>query len=104
MTALRFTFPAFCRTRAPQRRRLPAAVPDLTPAVVADPADDADFGPATGCGWFDSSWHLQHGLQITELETTDAALPLGWWLAWQTAPQRVLVLAAAREASPSALN
>lgn len=103
MTTLRFAFPNFCKSPRPTRRRLPAAVPDLTPVVAAEHSDDVDADTPAGCGWFDSSWNLRQGLQITEIDTNDATLPLGWWLAWQAAPQRALVLAAAREASPSAL-
>lgn len=37
-----------------------------------------------GCGWFESSHELQHGLEITELDDARlwaAALPLAEWLA-----------------------
>jgi hypothetical protein len=43
-----------------------------------------------GCGWFDSTWALHVGLQITEHESADRVvndLPLAWWLAWQPLPQ-----------------
>ncbi len=44
-------------------------------------ADNEDTPPP--CGWFDSSWSLRAGLQITEHASVDPVandLPLGWWL------------------------
>ena len=86
-------FSVFCWHRPGTVRR---AVLHTTPTddgvlleEVAEPA---------GCGWFDSSWALRAGLQITEHETTDRVvneLPLAWWLAWQPAPQRAAVATSA---------
>lgn len=45
-------------------------------------ADDV----APGCGWFDSSHDLQHGLRVTEHAQADAVvnqIPLSWWLGWE---------------------
>jgi hypothetical protein len=50
------------------------------PAV--DSAGELDERPA-GCGWFDSSHALQHGLHVTEHASADAVaaeLPLADWL------------------------
>jgi hypothetical protein len=47
-----------------------------------------------GCGWYDSSWELERGLNVTEHLDPDAVaplLPLSWWLAW--APERAVVAA-----------
>ena len=49
----------------------------LTPEVgelVAPPAAASDA--VVGCGWFDSSWDLQHGLAVLEGPVID---PLGLW-------------------------
>jgi hypothetical protein len=46
----------------------------------------ADALPSGGCGWFDSSHELIHGLQVLELTTPEslaAALPLSVWLQLQ---------------------
>ena len=61
-------------------------------ARVAPAAEDET--PA-GCGWFDSSHELQHGLWVQEHATPDAVandLPLGEWLelhlaVWQPVAQ-----------------
>lgn len=50
-------------------------------AVRVAPAAEDEI-PA-GCGWFDSSHELQHGLWVQEHATPDAVandLPLGEWL------------------------
>ena len=38
-----------------------------------------------GCAWYDSSYELNHGLQVSELQEPAALaqLPLSWWLAWE---------------------
>ena len=53
--------------------------------------DDDGLGPAEdrplGCGWFDSSHDLQHGLQVREADSQVLALlPLADWLAFQATP------------------
>lgn len=59
------------------------------PAVslpVARPARPPADEPPRGCGWFDSSHDLQHGLRVTEHDEFGAVgplLPLSWWLAWE---------------------
>ena len=96
MRPLRFSFAAFCNPAAPLRKRLPNPAPvkaEVRAEVFAEAAADLPHEEPAGCGWFDSSWTLRRGLQITELAPADAALPLGWWLAWQPAPQRVPALA-----------
>ena len=59
-------------------RKLPPAAERT--ARVAPAAEDE---PPAGCGWFDSSHELQHGLWVQEHATPDAVandLPLGEWL------------------------
>lgn len=59
-------------------RKLPPAAERT--ARVAPAAEDE---PPAGCGWFDSSHELQHGLWVREHATPDAVandLPLGEWL------------------------
>lgn len=62
------------------------AQPDTHPT----PASSQDEAPPHGCGWFESSHELGHGLMVTEHDSPDRvaqALPLdSWlelWLAWQ---------------------
>jgi hypothetical protein len=73
-------------------RQLPPSPPPLsrhraaaqTSALAPEPSP-ADDRPA-GCGWFDSSHDLQHGLRVTEHADADAVarlVPLSWWLAWE---------------------
>lgn len=52
------------------------------------PPPEAEERPL-GCGWFDSSHELNHGLQVTEHASPDAVaneVPLGWWIDWATGP------------------
>lgn len=76
------------------RRRLSRRHLARPAAVCFTPIDGVlqeEIVEPVGCGWFDSSWALRAGLQITEHETTDRVvndLPIAWWLAWQVAPQR----------------
>jgi hypothetical protein len=69
---------------APRRRH----VPDWVDACGAEPAaPPAGDERPRACGWFDSSHELNAGLQVTEHLTPQAvadAVPLGWWLDWQT--------------------
>lgn len=61
-----------------RRLRSASAIDSLEEASVAE--------ERPGCGWFDSSHDLQHGLVVTEFEQPDAVaqlVPLGWWLEWQ---------------------
>lgn len=37
---------------------------------------------ARSCGWFESSWELQHGLAVSDLPDTDALLAALWFPAW----------------------
>ena len=58
--------------QAPLRHRRRVEIVDETPR------DD----PPQGCGWFDSSHELQHGLLVTEHASADAVandLPLASW-------------------------
>jgi hypothetical protein len=74
----------FASRRRPVRHALSCGTP-------IDGVLQEEIVEPVGCGWFDSSWALHAGLQITEHETTDRVvndLPLAWWLAWQPAPQR----------------
>ena len=37
---------------------------------------------AAACGWFESSWELQHGLAVSELAASDDPLAALWFPAW----------------------
>lgn len=53
------------------------------PACPVPPADADTEAQAPGCGWFDSSHELQHGLWVCEHASPDAVaneLPLASWL------------------------
>jgi hypothetical protein len=68
------SFLPWCKTALPRAARKPQAPDEL-------PCGDDD-GPR-GCGWFDSSHDLQHGLQVREHLSAEALareLPLGFWL------------------------
>jgi hypothetical protein len=57
---------------------------DFADTEAVTPEDDA--APAFGCGWFDSSHELQHGLQVHEhagVDTLGSELPLAVWLELQ---------------------
>jgi hypothetical protein len=78
--------------------RRPAAplAPTALPAA-AEEAHAVDEAPG-GCGWFDSSHDLQHGLRVQEHlspESLARELPLGAWLELQLGHWR-----AAAPASP----
>lgn len=66
------------RPSTPERRPpLRATRHDEPPAAEERPP---------GCGWFDSSHDLQHGLRVTEHAQVDAVvnqIPLSWWLGWE---------------------
>jgi hypothetical protein len=72
-------------------QRLLGRSPDPPPVCPIPPAPADVEEQAGGCGWFDSSHELQHGLWVQEHATPDAVandLPLGEWLelhmaAWQ---------------------
>lgn len=61
------------------------AIPDRAAAASAPatrPGEDEP--PPPGCGWFDSSLDLSHGLAVVEHTSFDAirdAAPLAWQLA-----------------------
>jgi hypothetical protein len=59
--------------------RRKAQAPRVEP-VMAEPAPEEER--PRGCGWFDSSHDLQHGLQVHEREpdAVAAELPLAHWL------------------------
>ncbi|MBT9488512.1 MAG: hypothetical protein IV093_13475 [Rubrivivax sp.] len=68
------------------KRRLPAA----PAAPLGRPVRPETPPPAElhcpGCGWFDSSHELRHGLRVNEELPPDAVarlVPLSWWLAWE---------------------
>jgi hypothetical protein len=59
-----------------------------TPATSGDdhPAQRAE---PTGCGWFESSFHLREGAEVREHEVLDPIvndLPLAWWIEWAGLP------------------
>jgi hypothetical protein len=66
------------------RTECPALLPEIS--VLLEPAPEEPPAESAGCGWFESSQDLTQGLQVSELAPTDAALPLAWWLQWQTGP------------------
>ena len=73
--------------RRPRSRRTVRCLAPLADETIG--VLQAEVPEPAACGWFDSSWALRAGLQITEHETTDRVvneLPLAWWLAWQPAP------------------
>ncbi len=73
---LHFLHILVCRT---QRQPRPAPLRDDT-GVLQEEGDDNDR--PLGCGWFDSSHDLQHGLQVQEADGPALAqLPLADWLA-----------------------
>jgi hypothetical protein len=80
-TAAMNLFAAFRRAASPRRRPAqPDWVDAPAPAAHADADDDAT---AAAGSWFDSSWLLRAGAQVTEHDSVDPVandLPLGWWL------------------------
>lgn len=57
------------------------------PARADEASLDAEEDRPLGCGWFDSSHDLQHGLQVREADSQALALlPLADWLALQVTP------------------
>ena len=64
--------------------RTPAPTPGACREVPAPALACADLEDQTGgCGWFDSSHELQHGLWVREHASPDAVandLPLASWL------------------------
>lgn len=61
--------------------RLPLGPLGAAAAVVALPP----LAEARSCGWFESSWELQHGLAVSDLPDTDAVLAALWFPAWRGA-------------------
>lgn len=66
-----------------RRPAVPVPAPaSRPPAPEAPAAADRPLG----CGWFDSSHDLSHGLRVT-VHADDAGqlpgVPLSWWLAWE---------------------
>jgi hypothetical protein len=69
----------------PPAGQAPAQAP---PGAIAQaPADETtDAVPPRGCGWFDSSLDLRHGLQVLEHSRVDGlaeVLPAAHWLAFE---------------------
>jgi hypothetical protein len=70
----------------PWHRAVPAHRHSLATVLTAgEQATDGPEGDAdsAGCGWFDSSHDLQHGLLVTEHASADAVaneMPLEAWL------------------------
>lgn len=85
------------RLRCKLCRRSAAAVPAAAPATAADVTTAAEEAPG-GCGWFDSSHDLQHGLRVQEHlspESLAREMPLGAWLELQLGTWRNAAPAAA---------
>jgi len=64
-------------------QRLLGRSPAQPPACPVPPAPADPEAQAGGCGWFDSSHELQHGLWVREHASPDAVandLPLASWL------------------------
>lgn len=83
MNLLSFLLPWQRPSAAPHRPR-----PDETVLPALD-GDDEDR--PRGCGWFDSSHDLQHGLSVREHASADTLgreLPLANWLELQLAGWR----------------
>jgi hypothetical protein len=79
----------------PQRRAARPSAPDWVNAG-SEPGPEAREEVLLGCGWFDSSHELHHGLQVTEHPTPERVaneVPLGWWLDWQSATPRTALQA-----------
>ncbi|EHR69719.1 hypothetical protein BurJ1DRAFT_0840 [Burkholderiales bacterium JOSHI_001] len=77
---LKFRTPASAAATAITPLGLEALLAQDSAPAAADPAPASD--PA-GCGWFDSSYDLGKGLQVTEhegFEWLDEGLPLSAWL------------------------
>lgn len=76
-------------------RRKPAALRLPRPDETVLPAPDADKEERPrGCGWFDSSHDLQHGLSVREHASADTLgreLPLANWLELQLSGWRATV-------------
>ncbi len=61
---------------SPTADGLPWPIPGVAAAAAAPVAE------ARSCGWFESSWELQHGLAVSDLPDTDALLAALWFPAW----------------------
>jgi hypothetical protein len=78
MNLLSLLLPWRRKPMAPRRHR---PGDDTLPALDGDDEDRP-----RGCGWFDSSHDLQHGLSVREHASPDTVareLPLASWLEWQ---------------------
>lgn len=67
----------------------PAAVGKRPERAASDLGSEAEEVSTWGCGWFDSSHELVHGLQIEENSAEAlSALPLAIWLdlEWRSCP------------------
>ena len=60
-----------------------AAAPQGPAALGASPVKGP--GAVPGCGWFESSWDLQHGLMVSELPDRDGAAAALWFSAVDSA-------------------
>ncbi len=67
MTCFPMTFPTPSFFRFGARRPIPARCPQRTDS-------DSDSEGPGGPGWFDSSWDLQQGLEVSERLPEDAML------------------------------
>ena len=89
----------FCKLRATPPPHLRRSLHD---PVLEGVLDDHPEPESAGCGWFDSSWTLHAGLQITEDDSVDRVvneLPLAWWLAWQPAAPSLAPMASPAHAA-----
>lgn len=67
---------------APASTLLSAALPPL-PLSMGGPEPRSEDAPPRGCGWFDSSHELCHGVRVIEHAGFDALMfdvPLAWQL------------------------
>ena len=66
---------------SPTADGLPWPIPGVVAAAAAPMALPL-VAEARSCGWFESSWELQHGLAVSDLPDTDAVLAALWFPAW----------------------
>lgn len=78
----------------PWRRQPAAPRPPRADDAALPALDEEDDERPRGCGWFDSSHDLQHGLSVREHATPDTLgreLPLANWLELQLSGWRAAV-------------
>lgn len=69
--------------RHPARACSPAAQIDATVPVEGERPDTPT------CGWFESSWDLQQGLAVSELQDSDGSVAALWFTRLVSSPARL---------------